>query len=463
MKGYNLWSYAPYKPLISDDCDIYVCRIVPGKDFIHFEWLPCGGEYRIFYRKRDEKTFRLFTTTLELECDIDNLEADTDYEFYIRSDDKKSKIRLARTGAAVGTVINYLHPLDDAYAFSGKYLCSPSLIKHPKGFLLASMDLFAGGTPQNLTLIFRSDDNGKTWHYVSELMPCFWGKLFIHNDDIYMLSCSTEYGDLLIGKSTDEGRTFSAPVALLRGSNGKSGNCGIHKNPQNMVIYNNRIYETLEWGTWENKEFGHAAMVMSCDVNADLLVPENWSFSEPVKFDYFVPELCELEKPTMTIEGTLAVSPENELLNIMRFGKRNTALAYKVDTDNPDAPLKYHSLIHFEANFSKFMIKYDEISKKYYSVATRLYESSPDNARNLLSLMASADLKNWYTVYDILDHRNANHEEVGFQYVDFSFDGNDIIFQCRTAVNNADNFHNSNYATFHRIENFRDISPQSNS
>ena len=117
---------------------------------------------------------------------------------------------MARCAEAVGTVVNYLHPDDSYYAFSGHALCSPSLVRHPDGHLLASMDVFSGGFPQNLTLIFRSDDDGKTWHYLSELMPCFWGKLFIHKGELYMLSVSTEYGDLLIGKSVDGGKTFSA-------------------------------------------------------------------------------------------------------------------------------------------------------------------------------------------------------------------------------------------------------------
>ena len=26
MKGYNLWSYAPYKPLLRNVGDIYICR-----------------------------------------------------------------------------------------------------------------------------------------------------------------------------------------------------------------------------------------------------------------------------------------------------------------------------------------------------------------------------------------------------------------------------------------------------
>lgn len=457
MKGHNLWSYAPYRPLLTEVGELYICRVVPGKNAIHFEWLDTDGVYHVFYRKRGEEHFHTYKTVSGNECDIFDLETETDYEFYVQSGKKKSRVRLARTGESVGVVVNYLHPDDDAYSFSGKYLCSPSLVKHPDGFLLASMDVFAGNYPQNLTLIFRSDDNGETWHYVSELMPCFWGKMFIHQGELYMLSCSTEYGDLLIGKSADGGKTFSAPVTLLRGSNGKNGNDGVHKNPQNIMICNGRIYETLEWGSWENKEYCHAAMVMSCDENDDLLVPENWAFTEPLKFDYFVPELEELKKPVMTIEGTLALSPDGELLNIMRFGKRNHAIAYRVNTENHDAPVEFKKLIHFEANFSKFMIKYDAVSRKYYSVATRLYENSPDNARNLLSFMSSPDLEKWDVVCDLMDYRHCNPEKYGFQYADFEFDGDDIIYLCRTAMNNPHNYHDSNYSTFHRIEKFRDL------
>ena len=458
MRGYSFWSYAPYRPLLDELGDIYICRIAPSENAIHFEWLGGDDEYTVFYRSKEENgDFSFYRATDKTECDITNLKTDTDYEFYVQSGKKKSRIRLARTGKAVGTVVNYLHPDDEAYGFSGRYLCSPSLVKHPDGFLLASMDVFAGNSPQNLTLIYRSDDHGKTWRYVSELMPSFWGKMFIHKGALYMLSCSTEYGDLLIGKSTDGGKTFGAPVTLLRGSNGKAGNCGVHKNPQNIMLYHNRIYETLEWGSWENGAYGHAAMVMSCDADDDLLIPENWSFTEPLKFDYFTHELEELKKPVMTIEGTLTCSPDGELVNIMRFGKRNNAIVYKVNKNDHEAPLEFKGLMHFEANFSKFMIQYDDVSRKYYSIATRLYEGSADNARNLLSLMSSSDLENWEVVCDLIDYRRCDPDKFGFQYVDFMFDGDDILYLCRTAMNHPHNYHDSNYSTFHVIKNFRSL------
>ena len=458
MKGYNLWSYAPYKPFLHNVGDIYICRIAPNETAIHLEWLDTGAkEYSVFYRVRDEKDFICHGKTNGTEFDIVNLEPETDYEFYVKTNDKTSLIRLARTGKTVGTVVNYLHPDDEVYSFSGRYLCSPSLVFHPDGFLLASMDLYAKDHPQNLTLIFRSDDDGESWHYVSELMPCFWGKMFIHKGELYMLSCSTEYGDLLIGKSIDGGKTFSAPVCLLRGSNGKNGNNGVHKNPQNILIHNGRLYTTFEWGAWANTEYCHAAAVMSCDVNDNLLVPENWSFTEPKKFEPSAPEIAHLPKNTMTIEGTPAVSPENEIFNIMRFGGDRCVIAYKVNTHNHEAALEYSHCISFPANRSKFMIKYDDISKKYYSVASRLSDGAHESSRNLLSLMVSDNLNDWSVVCDLLDYSACDREKVGFQYVDFEFEGEDIIYLCRTAMNNAHNFHDSNYSTFHRIKNFRYI------
>lgn len=461
MKGYGKWSYSPYNPPLTDAGDIYISRIVPYETKIHFEWLDFGAEeYRIYSKIRENGKFELSGKTKKCEFDIENLCENSEYEFYVEAGGKKSRIRLARCGKSVGTTVNYLHPEDEAYSFSGRYLCSPSLVKHHDGYLLSSMDLFAGGFPQNLTLIFRSDDNGENWHYVSELMPCFWGKLFIHKNELYMLSCSTEYGDLLIGKSADGGKTFSAPVTLLRGANGKNGSSGIHKNPQNIYRYNGRIYETLEWGNWLNREYGHAAMVMSCDENDDLLVAENWSFSYPKPFDpNFAEETKDLPKNNMTIEGTLTEDTDGTLVNIMRFGNdKDFALVYEVNTKDFEAPLEYKKCIGFQAHNSKFMIKYDEKSKKYYSVATRIYDKNIPFARNLLSLMCSENLKDWETVCDLMDYREYDSKKIGFQYVDFEFDGDDIIYLCRTAINGAHNFHDSNYQTFHRVKNFRNIS-----
>lgn len=43
MKGYNYWSYSPYKPILKDAGNPYICRIVPSENAIHFEWLEKLG------------------------------------------------------------------------------------------------------------------------------------------------------------------------------------------------------------------------------------------------------------------------------------------------------------------------------------------------------------------------------------------------------------------------------------
>ncbi|MBQ9735849.1 MAG: hypothetical protein IJV96_03590 [Clostridia bacterium] len=462
MKGAISWSYSPYRPPFTLVGEPYICRVVPAKTAIHFEWLEEKAPYEIYLRARGKENFSLVATTDACAYTITGLEEGREYEFYVRAGEKQSRVRLARCGEAEGRVVNYLHPEDDAYRFSGRFLCSPSLLRHPDGYLLASMDVYAAEHPQNLTIIFRSDDDGESWYYLCELTPCFWGQLFLHKGDVYMLACSTEYGDLLIGKSPDGGKTFDPPVTLFHGSNGKKGNAGVHKNPQNLCRFNGRLYFTMEYGTWCNDEYGHAAMVASVPEDADLLAVENWSFTAPRRFDNFAPELADLPSNTMTIEGTPVVGPDGSFFDVMRFGIQgklhSKVLAYEIDKRDPEAPLAYSHLIDFpRANFSKFMIKYDERSGYYYTIASRYPSDNAPWLRCILSLMRSRDLRAFEVVTDLLDYTEGDVAHTGFQYVCFEIEGENIIYLCRTSMNGADDFHNSNYSTFHRIANFRDL------
>ncbi len=458
MRGYDGWSYRPYRPPMYAVGEIYICRVAPSATAIHLEWLDIGAaSYEVYYRRRDDGEYIRYATTDGTQCDIVELATETDYEFYVAAGKKQSRVRLARCAEPIGTVVNYLHPDDKAYAFSGNYLCSPSLVRHPDGYLLSSMDVYGSSTPQNLTMIFRSDDDGATWHYVSELVPCFWGKLLIHNGDVYMIGCSTEYGDLLIGKSTDGGYTFGAPVTLLRGSGGKEKTDGVHKNPQNSLVYNGRIYISVEWGNWNGNDYFFAPMVMSCAVDDDLMVAENWRFTEPHQVS--AEPLEWVPKKFSLIEGTLTLSPDGKLLNVMRFGMaKQKAMALRVDLDDPEAPLVYDSLLDFPGNTSKFMIRYDEVSGAYYSICCYEYDwENSRGARNLLTLVRSTDLVHWDLVSTLYDFREFDAFKVGLQYVFFRIEGEDIIYLCRTAMNGANNFHDANYQTFHRIKDFRNL------
>ncbi|MBQ4605272.1 MAG: exo-alpha-sialidase [Clostridia bacterium] len=461
MKGVNTWSFAPYKPFLFDTGDIYICRLYPGEGKIGLDWLPLDGAdvYTVVWKKRGAYCWEGSASVQGTSYVIEGLEDLVDYELQVLRQDKKSRVRLAKTGAVPGdVVVNYLHPEDDAYSFSGRYLCSPSLVRLPDGGLLASMDLFAGGAPQDLSLIYRSDDNGKTWKYVSELFPCFWGKMFVHKDALYMLSVSTEYGDLLIGRSDDGGKTFGMPTVLLRGSSGFKQK-GVHKNPEPVVSYNGRLWNTLEWGSWGTGT--HAAMCMSIDENDDLLVAENWHFTPPVPYDPNWPGTAE-GKSAGCIEGTLVLTPpgwngheEPQLMNIMRYQMGGCTpsfgMAVVMGIDGIDEPLRFERTIPFPGNHSKFMIKVNPKDGKYYSLVSYLTEEHPDG-RNWLVLIRSDDLIHWEKVMDVFDYRHLPVKDVGFQYVDFFFEGDEILYLSRTAWNGAHNFHDANYSVFGRLK-----------
>ena len=196
-------------------------------------------------------------------------------------------------------------------------------------------------------------------------------------------------------------------------------------------------------------------MVMSCDINDDLLVPENWSFTEPHfpgPSDH--EEISGMSKPIMTIEGTLALTPDGKLLNILRFNKGGHAASYEVDLNNPEAPLKFYHCLPYPCRASKFMIKFDKISSRYYSIGA---DGVSEAHRNRLSLLSSTNLTDWRRDKILYDFTNCSPDEVGLQYVDFEIEGDDIIYLCRTALNGAHNYHDANYSTFHRIKNFRNI------
>ena len=72
-------------------------------------------------------------------------------------------------------------------------------------------------------------------------------------------------------------------------------------------------------------------------------------------------------------------------------------------------------------------------------------------------MLSSPDLDNWTIRGIILYHPDV--ELHGFQYLDWQFDGKDIVIASRTAFDDgmggAHNRHDSNFLTFHRVKNFR--------
>lgn len=458
MKGYNKWGYRPYHPLLYGGEMIYISKIAPYTNLVEIDWFDetgFTGEYNFYYKKLSDENYTLIKVDFETIV-IDGLQENVDYQFYIENNVNKSKIRLFRTGYVPGKIVNYLHPKDNYYKFSGQYLCSPSIIKLNDGTLLASMDLFEGSAPQNLSLIFRSEDNGESWIHLTELFPCFWGKLFTHKNDVYMLSMSTEYGDVLIGKSSDGGKSFTTPTVIARGSCLNKA-AGFHKAPMPVINHNGRLWTAIDYGAWAIG--GHASSILSIDENDDLLCAENWSYTHPVQYnpDW---EGAVTGKSAGCLEGNAVVTPEGDIVNMLRYQTNGCEPSYgksvllKVDVNDVEAPLTLHKIIDFQGNLSKFDIVYDDVSKHYLSIITG---NKDHQGRNILSFAASKNLYDWETVCTLIDYTNSDPKMVGFQYISFLINGNDILYLSRTALNEPHNFHDANYITFHKIINFRSL------
>lgn len=444
--GYCGWNYKPYLPAnrYSERKNPYICRLAPGEDCCELEWLGEGTQFLLEWmpadRQEETESFNVQSKETIHSFRIQGLRKDEEYMLRVTDKEgRQSRIRLFRTGKPVGTVVNYLHPQDDCYGFSGQYLASPSIIKLPGGTLLASMDVFGFEKPQNLTLLFRSDDGGESWHYVTDIFPCFWGKLFWHQDKLFMLGISQEYGDILIGCSEDLGESWSAPAVILRGS-ASTREDGPHRAPVPVLHSHRRLWTGIEYGSWQNSHFYDS--LLSIDEQADPMITENWTLT-----DFVYPVLPGNDRlagtPGGGIEGNAVELPDGRVVDLLRYDK-NRALMLQADPKDPDAVLKPAGIVELPVAHAKFDIL-KHANGRYYVCG------NPYPGRNVLALYSSPDAEHWTRTADIVDHREFDKDEVGFQYPSVCADGEKLLILSRTAWNHPHNFHDSNYITFHQV------------
>lgn len=356
---------------------------------------------------------------------------------------------------------------------SKKYIGSPSLVVLPNGDYVATHDFFGPNSTewtQAVTRVFTSKDKGKNWQQISTITGAFWSSLFVQNGELYLLGPDRHHGTVLIRKSTDHGKTWSQPTnrengVILRGQ--------FHCAPMPVVEYKGRLWRPMEtahgpilrWG----KRYG--AMVLSAPVGSDLLNSKSWKTSSVLLYDstYLNGNFGGW------LEGNFVVDKENKMWNILRVDDRSTLeeKAAMIQISEDGQSLSFDSrtgFINFPGGSKKFVIKYDSVSGYYWTLANVIPEKyrkqypdrNPTSFRNVLMLRRSTDLTTWEDVETILKHDDVLHH--GFQYVDWLFEGADMIVLSRTAYfdgkNNANNNHDANYLTFHRIKDFRDIKAQ---
>lgn len=349
------------------------------------------------------------------------------------------------------------------------YIGSPGIAILPNGDYVASHDLFGPNSSefvQAVTRVYRSKNKGKTWKQVSEIRGAFWSSLFTHKDTLYLLGPDRHHGTVLIRRSVNGGRTWTTPTTkenglLLAGQ--------YHCAPMPVIVHNGRLWRAMETAHGPVLEWGkrYGAMMMSAPVDADLLKAGSWTVSNSLLYDSSYLN----GRFTGWLEGNAVPAPDGGMVDILRVDDKTSqdekAAVVKISADGKKARFDPATgFIPFPGGSKKFVIRFDKQSGRYWTLANAIPDTfrqqypkrNPAGFRNTLVLMSSKDLLQWQEHAVILQHPDVLHH--GFQYVDWLFEGEDMIVACRTAFDEKDgqahNNHDANYLTFHRISNFRE-------
>jgi len=205
------------------------------------------------------------------------------------------------------------------------------------------------------------------------------------------------------------------------------------------------------------------SFTMSAPVAADLLDAGNWTSGEPLgrdpgwldgRFGGWLEGNAVLAPgavPSILLRVDVKDQPEKAaLITIGRDGKARTF--------DPET-----GFFDFPGGAKKFTVRYDAQSRHYWSLANYVPEwhqgGDAEKTRNTVALVRSPDLREWEVRCIVLYHPDTTKH--AFQYLDWRFDGDDLIAVARTAHDDgaagAASQHDANFLTFHRFPRFRDL------
>ncbi|MCB9487741.1 MAG: exo-alpha-sialidase [Deltaproteobacteria bacterium] len=347
---------------------------------------------------------------------------------------------------------------------SSIYYQSPSIAILPDGTYIASHDVTGDGAPSpRQTAILESTDKGRNWTRIGSVAPAIWSNLFVHNDALYLMG--TDGGGsttaCTIQRSDDGGRTWTTATNSTNGV--LLDNVGCHTAPVPMVVHNGRIWRAFEDkqdpGEWAAY---FRAFMMSAPVDADLLRADSWTMSNPLSFDETNWD------GEGWLEGNAVVTPDGEIVDILRvadktasIGVVETAAIVHISADGTTATFDPDKdFIDFPGGGVKFTIRYDSVSDRYWSLTNK--QRDPYAVRNRVALISSPDLIDWEVHDELLTSGDPVFH--AWQYIDWVFDGDDIVFVSRTAHPTGDGtlphgYHDANFTTIHRVDDFRDYAP----
>lgn len=362
--------------------------------------------------------------------------------------------------APPGTVVNHV------FKSTETYIGSPSLCILPDGEYVASHDLFgpkANTGKMGTTLVFRSGDKGATWRQIARIGGQYWSNLFLHDGALYLLGTDKGHGNIVIRRSTDGGETWSVPMDA---DTGLLFEGHYHTAPTPVALHGGRLWRAFEDADARDSKLPdrYGVLMISADAGSDLLKASNWKMSDCLAADgtWMKGEF------RGWYEGNALATRDGRLVDVARVhiwpGTEETAAIIKVSADGERLIFQPSTgFVRMPGGSKKFTIRFDPRTGRYWSLVNNIppgYESAyPATVRNYLAVITSEDLLTWKMHRIVLEHPDRLLH--GFQYVDWQFDGDDLIFLSRTAFDDeeggAARYHDANFLTFHRIENYRTL------
>ena len=321
------------------------------------------------------------------------------------------------------------------------------------------------------THLLKSSDGGKSWNEIYVFKSLYFASLFEDGGAYYVIGLRG--GKINVHKSTDGGYTWTVPAnsksgALFDNMSGYAVDGGM-----SIVKHNGRIYKAYEdrvgpsGGTSWVRDY--QAFVVSAPKGSDLLDEANWTVSNKLVYPSAVkPSDIPMANEKGWLEGNMAVDPDGNVVNLLRFNSDPQAqpgwmCVVNVSPDGKTISFdEKNGFAELNGANSRFSVKYDDKTGYYYSLVNSNTDPDFFLQRNVLCLAVSKNLKEWIVLETILaDETLVPWQDSlwlhSFSYVDFEFDGDDIVFLVRESADNAYSYHDNNYITFYRISGYKKI------
>lgn len=348
-----------------------------------------------------------------------------------------------------GKVLDY-QPL--TYFGSGPpliFISDPEILVLSNGDYIAAHALagyLSGSGTSGKTIIFRSTDKGITWITNGIYNGILRGSLFEYEGAVYLMGANNDDtgNTAVIMKSTDNGSTWTSTSFTTGGP----------ATPNNPVVFSNRI-----WSAAGTSDY-------SVPTDSNLMIQASWKLTGGFPSS----STSWLTSTNFSGEGQIVASPE---LGVFVLPKVKQYAYTAVSRVNLSGTVSFDPTNNFAAlpgGEKKFGALYDSVSSNFYILSNPILPAhanstiEADMIRNTAAVFTSKDLLNWKMEKIFLYSSDISHE--GFGYLNFDFDNTNMVIVARTAQVIAGETspgdgraHDSNLLTFHKLYDFRHLSP----